>query len=212
MTLAHLYRSVLLRLALIAPAELLAQANRDTPAQLEPLRIAGDAVPGENKIIGHYGQPEWTARRRFTLGSVYVQPEEQFEAEFGWQRAAFASQPDQREFNQELEIGLPHRWQLNLESAHRNFREDQAKRHWHHDSAGLGLRHAPADWGKLPLNPTLGVGWKGNSGASDAISGQLLLATELSPAGTGAPPCCTSDKPAARAAANRPWGQASAFP
>jgi hypothetical protein len=173
--------STLLVLAFGGPIPLPAQSNREAPAQLEALRIAGAPVPGENKIIGNYGQPEWTARRRFTLGSVYVQPEEQFEAEFGWQRASFATQPDQHEFNQELEIGLPHRWQLNVESAHRDFREDRPARRWHHDSAGLGLRYAPADWGKLPLNPTLGVSWKGNSGAADAVSGQLILATELSP-------------------------------
>lgn len=173
--------SAILAIASFATPLLTAQTATEIPNRLEALRVAGAPVPGENKIIGHYGQPEWSARRRFTLGSVYVQPEEQFEAELGWQRSAFASQPDEHEFNQELEIGLPHRLQLNLENSHRDYRETEIKRHWHHDSAGIGLRYAPADWGKLPLNPAIGVGWKGNSGAADALSGQLLLATELSP-------------------------------
>jgi hypothetical protein len=43
------------------------------------------------------------------------------------------------------------------------------------------LRYALADWGRIPLNPTVAVAWKLNDGAADAVEGQLLLGAELSP-------------------------------
>lgn len=174
------FRFLVLSAGLAAGFALSAQPA-ESPARLEALRVAGAPVPGENKIIGTYHQPEWTARRRFTLGSVYVQPEDQFEAELGWREARLSTQPNAREFNQELEIGLPHRLQLNLENGYRDFRDAESFRRWHHDGAGLGVRYALADWGTIPLNPAVGLGWRGNSGAPDTLSGQLLVATELSP-------------------------------
>jgi hypothetical protein len=52
---------------------------------------------------------------------------------------------------------------------------------WREDALKASVRYALADWGKLPLNPALGVGWRFNSGAPDAPSAQLVLGDELTP-------------------------------
>jgi hypothetical protein len=43
------------------------------------------------------------------------------------------------------------------------------------------LRWALADWGKIPLNPTLKAEWKHNNGGTDAAEADLLLGDELAP-------------------------------
>ena len=165
--------------AVVAPAQ---SSAPDTPATLEAVTVTGHPVPGENKIIGSYQQPEWTARRRFVLTRVYVQPDGQAEVELDYDFAHAADGTRTHLFHQEIELGLPHRFQVDLENTYQDFREgDPGTGSWHHDSAGVELHYAFADWGKLPLNPAVAVGWKFNSGAADAGELQLLLGDELSP-------------------------------
>jgi hypothetical protein len=159
--------------AQIAPAQ---------PVQLKEFSVVGQPVPGENKTMGRYQQPEWTARRRFVMTSVYVQPEGQMEFEFGYDASSYSGLPSTRRWAQEIEIGLPHRFQLNLENSYQDFRaDDPGKKAWHEESFTPELRYALADWGKLPLNPAVSVGWKANVGQADAVDFQLLVADELSP-------------------------------
>jgi hypothetical protein len=157
-------------------------APGETPTKLETVTVAGQPVPGENKAMGSYQQPEWTARRPFVMTRVYVQPEGQAEVELGYDTARVADGFRTRLFRQEIELGLPHRWQVDLENTLQDFEEGGAgPGAWHRDSTAVELRHALADWDKIPLNPTLSVAWKSNAHAADACEAQLLLGSELSP-------------------------------
>jgi hypothetical protein len=116
------------------------------------------------------------------LTSIYVQPTEQAEVEFAYDGAAYSGKPSQHAFYQEIEVGLPRRFQLSLENYYQNFREDQPRRHdWREESATLGFRYAFADWGRIPLNPAAGLGWRVISGAPDAVEYNFVLGEEFSP-------------------------------
>jgi hypothetical protein len=167
---------------IVGPSALAGSESPDAPSLLEAVQVSGRPVPGENKMMGPYHQPEWTARRRFVLTSVYVQPEGQCEVEVGYDYASHTDGPATRILHQEIEIGLPRRFQLNLENTYQNFRDEIAReKDWHEDGMAAVLRYAFADWGKLPLNPAASVGWKIKSGAADTAEFQLALADELSP-------------------------------
>lgn len=154
----------------------------DQPTQLPLLSVVSPGVPGENKIVGTYAQPEWSARRPFPGVSVYVAPAEQFELEAGFQDATTPSGVHHREWSQEFEVGLGRRWQAALESTYINFYEGAHRPlQWHESDLKLSARYALADWGKLTLNPAIGLGWRFNSGASDAPVGQFVLGDEFTP-------------------------------
>lgn len=80
------------------------------PAQLPGLSVTSPGVPGENKMVGTYAQPEWSARRPFPGVSVYVQPAELYEFEAGLDDFTISSGTHHREWTQEFEVGLGHRW------------------------------------------------------------------------------------------------------
>ena len=142
-----------LALAQTAPAE--------NVTKLDPLTVKGQPVPGENKAMGGYHQPEWTARRRFVATRVYVQPEGQAEVELGYDTTRDEDGLRTRLFRQEIELGLPHRFQVDLENTLQNFREGEpGTGAWHRDSTAVELRYALADWDKIPLNPTVSVAWR----------------------------------------------------
>lgn len=149
--------------------------------QLPSLPVVGHAVPGENKIIGTYGQPEWSARRPFPGVSVYVQPAGQAEFELGYVDALTSRDRHDREWSAEIEIGLPHRFQIALEDDYTNFREGSRLRTWHQAGVRTAVRYALADWGKVPLNPALGLGRRFNSAAPDAMLYEFALGDELTP-------------------------------
>lgn len=136
----------------------------------------------EDRLIGDNQQPEWTARRRFVTTRVYVQPPWQVETEFGYDGSFGRVGEPLHLFQQEIELGLPHRFQVDVENVLQNFREgDDQGRKWRHNSNSFELRYAFADWGKIPLNPTVNLEWKLNDGAADAYELNLLLGDEFGP-------------------------------
>jgi hypothetical protein len=155
------------------------QAEERVP--LPSMAVVSPGVPGENKIVGTYAQPEWSARRPFPGVAVYVAPAEQYELETGFADVTTVGGRHHREWSQEFEVGLGHRLQAAVENTYANFREGVPGLRWREDSVKVTARYALADWGKLPLNPAIGVGWKFNSGAADAPLAQLVLGAELTP-------------------------------
>lgn len=149
--------------------------------KLSPMAVVSPGVPGENKMVGTYAQPEWSARRPFPGVAVYVAPAEQYELEGGYQDVTTPSGRHHCEWSQEFEIGLGHRLQAAVENTYANFRDGVPGLRWQEDSLKLSMRYALADWGKLPLNPAIGAGWRFNSGTADAPIGQLVLGTEFTP-------------------------------
>ena len=128
--------------------------------------------------MGPYQQPEWTTERRFPGTRVYLQ---QMPWEIGFEQWVrnqdFRDGTAQTRFQEEIEIGLPYRFQLDLYetwSVDHDRRTDQ-------DEYSAELRYALADWGKIPLNPTLYLEYAEHNAAPNTLEGKLLLGTDFSP-------------------------------
>lgn len=129
----------------------------------------------ESERIGPAQQPEWTTRRAFAETDVYVIPPGDLE----WNQYYVASRSRDGEsahtFRSEFEIGLPFRTQFDIELEqhidHRSVR---------YDSTLFELPHALANWGKIPLNPTIDIGGRLIRGEVGSLFTRLLLAEEFS--------------------------------
>jgi hypothetical protein len=146
------------------------------PARLPEVTVTGEQPLNEERPLGPNQQPEWTARRRFTTTRVYVQPPWQIEAETGWDATYGRSGKPHHLLTQEIEIGLPYRLQLDYEYA-----ETVDGDRWRNDSSSVELRWAFAEWGKIPLNPTVKAEWKFNNALADAYELSLALGEEITP-------------------------------
>lgn len=148
--------------------------------ELPPVVVSGASTSSlrEEDRVGTYAQPRWTASRRFPSTRVYVIPEGKVEVE-GWARAT-VNRDDQGgntewRFLQEIEIGLPHRFQLDV-----YLREDYDT---DEDDTLLGgqfeVRYALADWDKLWGNPTLYMEYLTLEDRPDKVEPKLLLGGEI---------------------------------
>jgi hypothetical protein len=176
-----------LMMQVVNPADAQRAPSTAPPAQPEHLRtfeLPAVTVVGEKQSdlreedrVGTYSQPRWTATRRFPSTRVYVVPEGKIEFEY-WLRPTINKDgsTDTRSLY-ELEIGLPHRFQLDL-----YLRTDQEG-----DKGDMLLgeqievRYAFADWGKIPANPTVYFEYVMLEDRPDKIEPKLLLGGELAP-------------------------------
>lgn len=128
----------------------------------------------DQTLVGPYQQPEWTTHRRFPSTRVYLQ---QMPWEVGveqWWRTDYPKgEKPRHRFSEEVEIGLPHRLQFDLYENWERTREGTI----YHDSVATELRWALADWGKIPLNPTLYAEYAFTDAdrGPDVFEGKLLL-------------------------------------
>jgi len=168
--LAHLAR-------LDADAAPLLAAEPGTEETLPEIEVHASALR-EERPVGPYNQPEWTTRRRFATTRAYVLPQGAIEIEQWWR----GKWPDEggpsHQFQTELGVGLPGRFQLDL---YQNF-EHPAGGDFTHAGSAVEVRWAFADWGKIFLNPPLYGEWKFTDGGPDVGEVKLLLADEF---GTG---------------------------
>ena len=131
-------------------------------------------ILSENQAVGPYGQPEWTTRRRWARTRTYVINQGQIEFE-QWVRGTFDDGEKGSYLGQtEVSFGLPHRLQFDL---YANTQHEDGTTTW----VGLQpeMRWAFADWGVLPLNPTLYLEYKWNHHANDVAEGKILLGDDL---------------------------------
>lgn len=150
------------------------------PTRLPEVGVAGQPALSEEAPVGEYGQPEWTTQRRFSTTRVYLQKMPWEAGVEQWWRGRFYRDGKAKHlFQEEIEIGLPHRFQVDL---YENWVMDDHRRMRHHDVAAE-LRWAPADWGKLPLNPAIYFEWKfvDPSQGPDLYEIKLLLGDEIAP-------------------------------
>jgi hypothetical protein len=150
-----------------------------TPTRLQEVTVTATNTLKEDALMGPNQQPEWTARRRWTTTRVYVQPPWQIETEIGLDSTFPRQGKPEHLLQEEIELGLPHRFQVDFENHDQNFEEDQGAGDWHHDSNSLELGYAFADWGRIPLNPTIKGEWKFNDGAADTYEIQALFGDEF---------------------------------
>ncbi len=148
--------------------------------EMPAIEIVGEMPPElrEEELVGPYAQPRWTTRRRFATVRTYVIPEGEIDVEY-WARIDDPKHGDTKIRNlYEVEIGLPHRFQLDF------YLKAQNEGNWvPFDMNGqqIELRYAFADWGKIWGNPTAYLEWINNYSEPDAWEGKLLFADQLAP-------------------------------
>ncbi len=169
-----------------APATDTTAGAETKPAAEQPRKDAGElpeiTVKGlqlqEDKPVDETGRPEWTSARRFPTTRVYLQqPPWGMGLEQWWkgQWPRGGGHPTHL-FQEEFELGLPHRFQLDI---YDNF---QLENHvFRHHSTSVELRYALADWGVIPLNPTLYGEWSfvDNKFGDDRCEVKLLLGEDF---------------------------------
>ncbi|MFO1512157.1 MAG: hypothetical protein U1F83_04460 [Verrucomicrobiota bacterium] len=153
--------------------------NQPAIPTLEPVIVTGQRpsvhdVESESERVGPANQPEWTTRRVFAETDVYVIPPGEIE----FNQFYISSHPREGKagnlFESEFEFGLPWRTQFDLET---NYRMQNGSLQY--DSTLVELPHALADWGKIPLNPTINGGWIFKNDDADSYFVGLLLADEF---------------------------------
>jgi len=159
-------------------------AEAEEPAtNLPPVTVQG-ARPSQ-ELVGPYDQPRWTARGRFSSDTeVYVLPPYAFVVDIDYAGTVPKHGETMNLMTQEFELGLPHRFQIAYEN---NF--VLQKKHSQETLQTIEGRYALADWGEIPLNPTLfgeylfGVGKEYEDDESedipDAVEGRLLLGEQF---------------------------------
>lgn len=132
----------------------------------------------EEDRIGPYGQPEWTAHRRFPFTRTYVVPPGTFSFEY-WVRPTIPRHGGAADVRTqyEFEIGLPGRFQLDF---YLNQNKEGATGTMANENAAE-IRYAFADWGKLWGNPTGYFEYKSRDGEVDVAEWKLLFGDELAP-------------------------------
>ncbi len=149
--------------------------------EMPAITVPGSAASQlrEEDRIGSYGQPRWTARRRFAETRVYVVPEGQFEFEY-WLIVKDRKRRDhdgEAQVKQvyEAELGLPYRFQLDLYQVYEKEGGDGPNQL---AETKFEVRWALADWDELWGNPTLYAEWVAVNGGYDHAEGKLLLGGE----------------------------------
>jgi hypothetical protein len=143
--------------------------NPDSPAPVGGL--------SEEDRIGDYGQPRWTAVRRFVETRVYVLPPGYFDLEW-WLIPTVPRHGGKTETEMQFEgeMGLGHRLQLDLYMVLSNTGRDG---NFTVTGGKIEGRWAFADWGKLPGNPTVYAEYEMQSGGPDLCEFKLLLGDEI---------------------------------
>ena len=140
-----------------------------------------DRAPGalrEEAPIGAYGQPAWVKSRRFATTRVHIQ-RDPWEVSFEqWWRGRLNGGDWSHRFQEEIEIGLPGRFQIDLYEDW-TLEDGEAD----HLDFAAEVRWGLADWGVIPLNPALYLEykWTDPSRGGDVIEPKLLLGTEIVP-------------------------------
>jgi hypothetical protein len=146
----------------------------DTHVEPPPVEVSGLR---EEDRVGPYGQPEWTLHRRFPFTRTYVRAPGTFAFEY-WLRPTVEDQGASDVRTQyEFEIGLPHRFQLDL---YLNQNKQGSTGEMQNENA-FEVRYALADWGRIWANPTLYAEYKMRDAEVDVFEWKLLFADELSP-------------------------------
>ena len=135
-----------LSVAFFAPSE----SARGQVAGAEEVVVTGDDIGSA------YGAPGGFSRTRFApLTTAYVLPPWQFYFGEIYEGDAFQHGPPDHLFTEEVEMGLPGRFGVAAETQFERFHGGGGA-----STVSLEGRYALANWGKIPLNPTLFVEYK----------------------------------------------------
>ena len=140
--------------------------------EVQAVEVTGTAPEGvlrQEAPVGPYDQPWWTTERTFGASRVYVRPPGTVEVVQHW-TPEFNEPEVAHAFREEVEIGLPYRFQLDF---YQNWNIEKSDAFY--KGSSVELRYALANWGKIPLNPTLYGEWSFNDRSSDVWESKLLL-------------------------------------
>jgi len=123
----------------------------------------GQAVTEEESVVvtaeevpSAYGAPPGVSRSRFSnVVNAYVLPPWSFFFGELYEGQAFRHGPPDHLFTQEIEMGLPYRFNIAAEAGFERFDGGGGAQ-----TVSLEARWALADWNKIPLNPTLFAEYK----------------------------------------------------
>lgn len=151
----------------------------DEVTRMPEVTVTGEQLQ-EEQPVGPYQQPEWTTKRRFPTTRVYLQQTPWSIGVEQWVKMQFPrGESPNYLFQEEIEIGLPHRFQFDLYENWVRMTDGKVR----HDSVSAELRWAFADWGKIPLNPTLYGEWtfRNHIFGADKYEIKLLLGQDFTP-------------------------------
>jgi hypothetical protein len=145
--------------------------------KLPPIVVKGGRIT-EEQPIAESGQPKWTMDGRVgPTTAAYVMPPWSFEFAHWWLPTTPREGGTEHAFQEEIEFGWPYRFQTDFYLAH----DIDSEHVWRYQATQIEVRWAFADWGKLPLNPTLYAEWKFARAAADSLELKLLLAETIAP-------------------------------
>src|ERR1043166_9055571 len=128
-------------------------ANHSALAQAtteESVVVTGEEVPSA------YGAPPGLSRARFSnTVNAYVLPPWSFFFGELYEGQGFRHGPPDHLFTQEIEMGLPYRFNIAAEAGFERFDGGGGAQ-----TVSLEARWALADWNKIPLNPTIFAEYK----------------------------------------------------
>ncbi len=128
-------------------------------------RLPAVTVLGGRDGFGAYQQPAWAnhSRSSATTSAYVLSP---FNVYVGATLEAVTPRngKNQNRLTPEIEIGLPYRFQVAVETDISQEGSRVANK-----TVNLELRYALADWGKIPLNPTLFAEWKFGTGNENEV-------------------------------------------
>lgn len=138
-------------LALLAALSLaFTQSARAQAAASEDIVITGEEVGSA------YGAPPAFSRGRYSnITGAYVLPPWNFYFGTIYEGTAFRHGPPDHLFTQEIEMGLPYRFGVAVETSFERFNGGGGP-----STTSIEARYALADWNKIPLNPTIFVEYK----------------------------------------------------
>jgi hypothetical protein len=142
-----------------------AESAQEAENQAVVVKAEGEELPSA------YGAPPDLSHGRIsTLTKSYVLSPFSFELEAGYEGSIFRHGLPSQLFRQEIEMGLPARFTIGVQSQVEHFAGETRER-----SFTLEGRYALANWNKLPLNPAISAEYR--FGLSDGLpdSGELAL-------------------------------------
>src|SRR3954464_403171 len=139
-------------------------ANAQAATDEEQVVVTGDDIGSA------YGAPGAFSRTRLSpTTTAYVLPPWTFYFGTIYEGDAFRHGPPDHMFTQEIEMGLPGRFGVAVETSFERFNGGGGPA-----STSIEARYALADWGKIPLNPTLFAEYKFGVGKELASPGNHL--------------------------------------
>lgn len=144
--------------------------------------VARDVVVEAEDLPSAYGAPPDLSRGRIsTLTKSYVLPPFNFELESLYEADIFRHGPPLHLFTQEIEMGLPGRFDVAFANELERFNGSGGERR-----LSFEARYALANWNKIPLNPTLTAEYQFGLGherdgrhTPDAVDFGLLLSHDF---------------------------------